>query len=69
MSMTNVIVALFRDGHRFHGYQIYSFGNTFYLKPGTLGIPKLSSDHFYYFKKAYRHKKLHYIATSRELVF
>ena len=56
MSMTKIMVALFQDGHR--GNQIYVFGNMFYLKADTLGIPKLSSD-FYYSKKAYRHKKPH----------
>ena len=47
MSMTKIMVALFQDGHRFHGNQIYLFGNMFYLKADTLGIPKLKTYKFY----------------------
>ena len=57
------MVALFKDGHHFHGNQMYYFGNMFYLKAETLGIPKLSSHPFYYSKKAYQHKKPNYNVT------
>ena len=38
MSMTKIMVALFQEGHGFHGNQVYFFRNMFYLKADTLGI-------------------------------